>query len=77
MQPKNSYYTIDTRFREKHGRSVKPCWIADVKEANGIVLKSMANRVPGFERKHPCPPAIRPHLESVIRELGVLPPAVN
>jgi hypothetical protein len=72
----NTYKSIDARYREKFGRTVKPCWIADVKETNGIALRSMSTRPASFKRKHPCPGHLRAQVEEVMRELGVLPPKV-
>lgn len=58
---------------QEHGRSVygvvfQSCWIAHVKELNGLPVNS---RHGGIRRK-PCPDNWRPALEATFRALGML-----
>jgi hypothetical protein len=49
---------------------LQPCWIAHVKEMNGVPTRKVWNR--GGERKKPCPPDMKPILERSMRALGVI-----
>ncbi|MFN8139198.1 MAG: hypothetical protein U0R49_05320 [Fimbriimonadales bacterium] len=69
----STYKEIDAEFRRRHGKSVKPCWIADVKELNGVPLRQSARSVTHATRLHPCPDRFRTRLETVMRDLGAIP----
>ena len=64
----NTYQVVIDEIRKSHGKTVKPCWIADTKERNGIVLRT--NRP--SPRKVACPPKWRPVIEAVLRKLGLI-----
>ena len=51
---------------------MKNCWIAHVKELNGLPLRVAWNRQSKAKRKHPCPPEVRPIIEASIRRLDSL-----
>jgi hypothetical protein len=68
-----TYKTIQDDIKKSHGRSVKPSWIAHVKELNGIPLKSSPGRNASTPRKHPCPDWAKPLIEEVMRQHGMLP----
>lgn len=50
-----SYKEIQKYVKQKHGYSVKTCWIAHVKELCGIVGKVAPNRLNIYSRANPCP----------------------
>lgn len=54
--------------RAKIGRVMQSCWIAHVKEMNGLPVNSRRTG----ERQKPCPPKYRPVIEQAMRELGWL-----
>lgn len=57
-----TYKQIQAWVKDKHGFSVKTCWIAHVKEMCGLRLKNAPNRARGIVRKNPCP---RDKVESI------------
>lgn len=67
-----TYKQIQDDVRQRHGQSVKTCWIAHVKDLNGLPMRTAPNRQSPTERACPCPPNIRPLIEQSMRELGVL-----
>jgi hypothetical protein len=54
-------------------RSVKSCWIAHVKELNGLSVRLAPNRRSTTTRMVPCPDEIRPLIEQSMLRLGMLP----
>ena len=67
-----TYKQIQEDVRKRYGRSVKTCWIAHVKELNGLNPRIAPNRYSPLERKNPCPQHIRPLIEESMRRLGVI-----
>ncbi len=65
-----TYVEIRECVRARHGRYVKDCWIAHVKELNGLPVKMSPNRM--SPRKCPCPDRVRPMIEDAMRHLGML-----
>lgn len=70
-----TYREIQDDIRSREGRAVKTCWIAHVKELNGLPLRSASNRRSASERVYPCPPEMRLLIEASMRRLGVLKPS--
>lgn len=64
----DTYDAVRDRIRERTGRVMQPCWIADVKERNGIRLRTVRTG----PRKHPCPPQWQSAIEEALRYFGVL-----
>lgn len=67
-----TYQEIQADVRNQHGRTVKTCWIAHVKELNGLPLRKTPNRAAGNVRQVLCPADIRPIIEESMRRLGML-----
>ena len=67
-----TYSQIQDDIRARHDRVVKTCWIAHVKELNGLKPNKSANRHSATNRVHPCPPEWRPIIEESMRRLGML-----
>ena len=67
-----TYREIQEDVKRLHGGTVKPCWIAHVKELNGLPLRVAPNRRSKAKRMDPCPPTIRPIIEASMRRLGSL-----
>lgn len=55
-----------------HKRWVHTCWIAHVKEINGLSPRRAPNRFPGRTRANPCPQWARPLIEKTMKRLGML-----
>lgn len=67
-----TYKDVQDDIKRRHGRTVKTCWIAHVKELTGLQPRKAANRISAAKRKVPCPPEFRPIIESSMRRLGLL-----
>lgn len=63
-----TYRALQDLVRATHGRVMKTCWIAHVKEMNGLPV--ISRRV--GERQVPCPAKWRPVIEQAMHELGWL-----
>ena len=66
-----TYREIQDCVRRTFGFTPKTCWIAHVKERNGIAVRRAANRRDPNLRKVPCPPDKR---EAIERCLGLHAP---
>lgn len=67
-----TYKEIQEDVRRHYGCNVKTCWIAHVKEINGLNPRMAPNRMTPNKRQNPCPDHIRPLIEESMRRLGVL-----
>lgn len=67
-----TYINIINDIKNTHSISIKTCWIAHVKELNGLYLRKANNRISEHERKYECPDEIRLIIESSMRKLGML-----
>lgn len=68
-----TYQEILDDVKKYHKKTIKTCWIAHVKELNGILMRKAPNRISLTSRVHPCPDNIRPIIEASMRRLGMLP----
>jgi hypothetical protein len=62
-----TYRAIQECVKRKAGFTPKTCWIAHVKELNGLPLKSAPNRQASEVRQYPCPPDKRGSIEDCLR----------
>lgn len=67
-----TYLEIQDDIRTREGRVVKTCWIAHVKELNGLAPRTAPNRRTAGERVYPCPRDMRLLIEASMRRLGAL-----
>jgi len=67
-----TYPDIQDYVRRKCGRTVKTCWIAHVKELNGLEVRRAPNRFQGEGRSNPCPDWARPLIEEALRHFKTL-----
>ena len=67
-----TYRDIQEDVRARTGRTVKTCWIAHVKELNGLPTREAPNRISATGRVAPCPPEMRPAIEESMRSFGML-----
>ena len=66
-----TYDEIAARVKKKHGPAVKTCWIADRKDAYGLIDEQ--RRVArGKKRKNPCPPDKAPMIDAAMRHFGMI-----
>jgi hypothetical protein len=62
-----TYRDLQLLVKRTHDRVMQSCWIADVKEKNGLPLRYSWRRGP---RIKPCPDEWRPVIEDAMRKLG-------
>lgn len=67
-----TYREIQEYVRDKYGHCVKTCWIAHVKELNGLPLRAAHNRKSADSREVPCPDEKRPEIEDAMRHFGMI-----
>ena len=67
-----TYKQIQQDIKKRHGRTVKTCWIAHVKELNGLNPRKAPNRLSAARREVPCPLEVRPLVEASMRRLEML-----
>ena len=67
-----TYPELQQWIKERHGFTVKNCWIAHAKELNGMPLGKAPNRQ-GEQRVFPCPPEKLPVITEAFRHFGMLP----
>jgi hypothetical protein len=67
-----TYKQIINDVKAHSSKSIKTCWIAHVKELNGLPLKKAPNRHLPDKRVEPCPPHIRPLIEESMKRLRIL-----
>lgn len=64
-----TYQEMREHGRKRYGRPViQTCWIADRKEANGVLVNSRRTGA----RVKPCPPKYAALVDNVLRDFGVL-----
>jgi len=66
------YREILAYIKQTDGRTAKTCWIAHVKELNGMPGRAAPNRISASVRQNPCPPKWRPIIEEAMRHFGML-----
>lgn len=67
-----TYKQIQSDIRSQHGKTVQTCWIAHVKELNGLEVRSAPNRHSIQKRVKPCPNDMRPLIEDSMRRFGMI-----
>lgn len=67
MSTFSTYRDLQSLVRGTHGRVMQSCWIADVKEKNGLRLRGSRRSGP---RVKPCPDEWHPAIEEAMRKLG-------
>jgi len=67
-----TYRQIQDYIRQKNGCAVKTCWIAHVKELNGLEPRVAPNRVSARTRMYPCPASKRAIIENAMRHFRMI-----
>ncbi len=68
---KGRYKDVVQDVKTLYGVTVKTCWIADVKEQNGVPTRPVWNRQ-GGQRKNPCPASMTPIIEASARKFKLI-----
>ncbi len=55
-----TYRQIQLYIKQKYNVTIKTCWIADMKEKNGIKLRIAPNRISLEKKVYPCPNEFEP-----------------
>lgn len=50
-----TYKQIQSQAKKELGRTIKSCWIADVKRELGLPIKFTHNRIDPLKIQDPCP----------------------
>lgn len=50
-----TYKTIQELYRKEFNKTIKTCWIADVKRELGLTTRISSNRINRHSVKCPCP----------------------
>lgn len=62
-----TYKNIQDVYKKKYGKTIRTCWIADVKAALGLTSRKSANRINPNLIKYPCKDKIiRKRIEVII-----------
>jgi len=67
-----TYDNIVKEVLKRHNRWIHTCWIAHVKELNGLPLRRAPNRLPGRSRANPCPDWARPLIEEAFSRFRII-----
>ena len=66
-----TYQQASNVYKKRYGRTVKTCWIADVKRKHKKTKHKSWNRI-GIKPKYPCPDSVFPKLEKILKELKMI-----
>jgi hypothetical protein len=50
-----TYKELQTMHKKEFGKTLKSCWIADVKREQGLIKRIAHNRIDSKKVKYPCP----------------------
>ena len=67
-----TYQQIQAFIKKRHGCTVKTCWIAHVKELNGLPTRRAPNRISAQKRMNPCPADKKSLIEEAMRHYGMI-----
>lgn len=67
-----TYKQIQDDVRSKHGKAIQNCWIAHVKELNGLKPRPAPNRQSLLHRVKPCPDEFRLLIEASMRRFKMI-----
>lgn len=62
-----NYTKIQDEYKRQYGRTVKSCWIADLKRELKIPTKVSKRRINPNEIANKCPVTIKPKLGPIIK----------
>ena len=66
-----TYTQAQLHYKKRYGKTVKTCWIADIKRKHGETNHKAYNRI-GNKPKYPCPDDVFDNLERILKELHMI-----
>ena len=66
-----TYHQAQKIYKKRYRKTVKTCWIADIKSKHGKTTRKAPNRI-SKKPKYPCPDDVHPKLEKILKELGMI-----
>lgn len=66
------YKKIIAYIKEKYHRTVKTCWIADMKGRCGVPVRLACNRINPDIRTNPCPDEFVAMIKDAFRNFGLI-----
>lgn len=67
-----TYRQIQEYVKSAHHFTPKTCWIAHIKELNGLNPHIAPNRLSNESRKYPCPSDKRDAIEEALHHFGMI-----
>lgn len=67
-----TYAQIQEYIKEKHGFTVKGCWIAHMKELHGLPVKVSSRRYDVNVRQVPCPENKKEYIKEAFEHFGMI-----
>ncbi len=67
----DTYKEIQIWVKDNYHFTPKPCWIADVKENSGLIVRKAPNRI-GKARVNPCPSDKIDPIQKALKHFGLL-----
>ena len=64
---KLTYKKIQSIYKIEYGRTIKSCWIADVKRELNLTKRKAHNKINDDKVKYPCPIEIKERLIDIIK----------
>ncbi|MGB0880990.1 MAG: hypothetical protein ACPGTO_10525 [Polaribacter sp.] len=65
---KITYKEVQSIYKEKYGRIIKSCWIADIKRELNLTKRKAYNRINDDRVEYPCPENIKENLMKIIKD---------
>ena len=72
MKEQGTYKNIQKWVKNKYGYIPKTCWIAQVKELSGLIVKKAWNRKDENVRQVPCPVQKIEHIKEALKYYEML-----
>lgn len=67
-----TYKDIQKYVKEKYKKTIKTCWIADMKEKLGLPKRNAPNRISEDTRVYPCPSEYEKYIEDAFKHFGMI-----
>ncbi len=62
-----TYKNIQDEYKKLYKKSIKSCWIADVKRELGLTTRQAYNRISDSSVKYPCPNEYKDNIKHIIQ----------
>ena len=66
-----TYKKVQAAYEQRYGKSVKTCWIADIKREFDPAMKQAWNRQSNIPT-NPCPDNVYANLKTIMSECGMI-----